>query len=184
MWSGEFVPSKFGEEPYMNILEYTLYLSSCGSMNYKLVILWSSSQIHIWASTYHVSLFVTGLPHSGWFFKFHPHACENQDSIIFFCRVVFHCLDLSRLLYPFAKWGASMLLPGSCYKNNAAMNIVEHMSLFHAYESFGSIPKSGIAGSCRKLIPIFLRNCHTDLQNGCTSLHSQECSPFFTSSAT
>ena len=55
---------------------------------------------------------------------------------------------------------------------NAAMNIVEHTSLLHGYGSFG--PKRGIAGYCGKLIPIFLRNCHTDLRIGCTSLHSHQ----------
>ena len=39
---------------------------------------------------------------------------------------------------------------------------------------FGYMPKSGIAESCGKLIPIFLRNRHTDLQNGCTSLYSHQ----------
>ena len=58
--------------------------------------------------------------------------------------------------------------------NSAAMNIVEHMSLLHGCGSFGYIPKSGIAGSCGKLIPIFLRNCHTDLQNCCMSLYSHQ----------
>ena len=55
---------------------------------------------------------------------------------------------------------------------NNAMNIVEHMSLLHGCGSFGYMPKSGIAGSCGRLIPIFLKNRHTDLQNWCTSLHS------------
>ena len=36
------------------------------------------------------------------------------------------------------------------------------------------MPKSGIAGSWGRLIPIFLRNSHNDFQNGCTSLHSHQ----------
>ena len=56
--------------------------------------------------------------------------------------------------------------------SNAAMNIVEQMSLLHGCVSFGYIAKSGIVRSCGRLIPISLRNCHTDLQNGCTNLHS------------
>ena len=58
--------------------------------------------------------------------------------------------------------------------NNAAMNIVEHMSLWHDWASFGYIPNSSIAGSWGKLLPNFLRNHHTDIQRGCTSLHSHE----------
>ena len=58
--------------------------------------------------------------------------------------------------------------------NNATMNIVEHMSLWHDWASFEYIPKSGIAGSWGRLFPNFLRNCHTDTQRGCTSLHSHQ----------
>ena len=35
--------------------------------------------------------------------------------------------------------------------NKAAVNIVEHLSLLHAGESSGDIPRSGITGSCKKL---------------------------------
>ncbi|EGV92853.1 hypothetical protein I79_010064 [Cricetulus griseus] len=42
------------------------------------------------------------------------------------------------------------------------MNIVEQMSLLYKCASFGYMSKSGIAGSCGRLIPIFLRMCHTD----------------------
>ena len=55
-------------------------------------------------------------------------------------------------------------------------NIVEHMSLWHSWASFGYISKSGIAGSWGKLFPNFLRNHHTDIQSGYTSLRShQQC---------
>ena len=56
-----------------------------------------------------------------------------------------------------------------CFKvltmtNNVAMNIVEHMSLWYDWASFGYILKSGTAGSWGKLFPNFLRNCHSDIQ--------------------
>ena len=60
--------------------------------------------------------------------------------------------------------------------NKAAMNIVEHMSLWHDWMSFGYITKSCIIGSWGRLFPNFLRNRYTDIQRGCTSLHShQQC---------
>ena len=64
-----------------------------------------------------------------------------------------------------------------CFKflsmtNIAAMNIAEHMSLWHNWSSFGYIPKSAIAGSWGRLLPNFLGNCHTDIQRDCTRLHS------------
>jgi hypothetical protein len=57
----------------------------------------------------------------------------------------------------------------------AAMNIVEHMPLWHGGSSFGYIPKSGIAGSSDRSISNFLRNLQNDFQSGCTSmqLHQQ-----------
>ena len=59
---------------------------------------------------------------------------------------------------------------------NTALNIVEQMPLWCDWASFRYIPKSGIAGFWGRLIPNILRNCHTDLQNGCASLHShQQC---------
>ncbi|EGV99549.1 hypothetical protein I79_002234 [Cricetulus griseus] len=51
--------------------------------------------------------------------------------------------------------------------NNTAMNMVEQMSLLYECVSFGYIPKSGIAGFCGRLIPIFLRIHQNDFQSGC-----------------
>ena len=68
----------------------------------------------------------------------------------------------------------ALILQVLAITNNAAKNIVELMSLLHGCGSFGYIPKRGIVGSCGKLIPIFLRNCHTNLRNGYTSLHSHQ----------
>ena len=58
--------------------------------------------------------------------------------------------------------------------NNAAMNMVEHMSLLYENALFGCIPKKGMAGSWGRLIPIFLSNRHTDFQSGFRSSHSHQ----------
>ena len=57
--------------------------------------------------------------------------------------------------------------------NSAAMNIGVHVSLSLLVSSV-CMPSSGIAGSYGSLISSFLRNLHSALQSGYTSLHSHQ----------
>ena len=60
------------------------------------------------------------------------------------------------------------------YKNKAAMNIVEHVSLLPVGTSSGYMPRRGIAGSSGSTMSNFLRNHQTDFQSGRTSLQSHQ----------
>ena len=53
--------------------------------------------------------------------------------------------------------------------NRAGMNIVEHVSLLHTWESSGYMPRNGIAGSSGSVMLSFQKKRQTDFQSSCTN---------------
>jgi hypothetical protein len=58
--------------------------------------------------------------------------------------------------------------------NRAAMNIVEHVSLWPVGTSSGYMPRSSTARSSSSTMSNFLRNHQTNFQSGCTSFQSHQ----------
>ena len=54
------------------------------------------------------------------------------------------------------------------------MNMVQYVSKWCCGESFGYVPKSGIAGSSGRSISNFLRNQQIEFQSSCAGLQSHQ----------
>ena len=139
-------------------------------MSCILVILRFWANIHLSVYIYHVYPFVSGLPHSGWYFIVPSCACRFHEFIIFNCWVVplCKCTTISEFI---------LLLRDTCVIfqllvniNKDVKNIMEHMCLLYLGMSFGYIPS--MAGSSGRTIYNFLRNYQIAFPSGVTSLQS------------
>ena len=117
--------------------------------------------------------FWVGSPHSISCFLDLTICLQISRCLYYFCCIVLHCVNIPH--FPCQFFGRGLFLGRYwLWQTNATMNIVEHMSLWYNWASFGYICKSGIAGSWGRLFPNLLRNHHTDIQRDYTSLHSHQ----------
>ena len=93
-----------------------------------------------------------------------------------FLWVIFHCICISHLLYPFICWWTFRLLPRLgccelCYCEHRGACVFSNYSL--------DMPMYGIAGSYGNSSFNFLRKLHTIFPSGRTNIHShQQCRKF------
>ena len=115
-------------------------------------------------------VFCDWLSHSCHVFKNHPYYSMYQYFITFYCQVMFHCKDITYIIYSFINWW--ILVDSTFWLLWIMLRwtfkfLCGHMFLFLLSILFGmKFPSQNVT------VFYHLRNCQTVLQSGCNILHS------------
>lgn len=107
----------------------------------------------------------------------HLWCCVYKYFIPLYCRLVFHCMDMSKFVYRFSYWykfeffSSFWLLESSYEQSCTGLYVNTYFNLFS--KSLGAELLACIISVYFNLI----RNCQTVVQNGCTTLHFHQNGP-------
>lgn len=125
----------------------------------------------------HTICALSGLASFTWHhvFELHPHCTLNPNSLLFYCRIISHCMDVPHFVDQFASGWVFVASTLWLLWMRLLWTLVGAFHLrTYVFTSLWDIPRSGIAGSYGTFMFNLSRNCRTVFQSSWTLLHSHQ----------